>query len=61
MIDLWRDPGPWTTAGLAEGLPADDSGVRRLLERISTADDAEALRDVLTEHGARALLDEGAR
>ena len=42
---------------LVVGLPADEAGVRRLLERISVADEAEALRDVLTEHGARAMLE----
>ncbi len=42
---------------LAGGLPPDLAGCARLLERISNHDDAEALRDVLTEARARALLD----
>jgi hypothetical protein len=41
----------------AAGLDADDAGVRRLLERISQADQAEALRAALTELGARAVLE----
>ena len=43
---------------LAAGLPQDDAGVRRLLERASVLDDAEALRDALVELGAKALLEE---
>ncbi len=43
---------------LAVGLAPDLAGCSRLLERVSNHDDAEALRDVLTEAGARALLEE---
>ncbi len=46
---------------LAVGLAPDLAGCGRLLERISQADDPEMLRDVLTELGARALLDGEAR
>jgi hypothetical protein len=46
-----------TLRTLAIGLPADVEGVRRFLERISARDDAELLRDLLVEEGARALLD----
>ena len=42
---------------LAAGLDPTDTGVRRLLERISVRDDAEALRDALTEAGAAAVLE----
>lgn len=44
---------------LAGGLPVDDSGTWRLLERISQHDAAEELRGALAELGARALLDRG--
>ena len=49
----------------SEGRPAGAkletnlAGQRRLLERIASHDDAEALRDMLVELGARALLDGG--
>jgi hypothetical protein len=43
---------------LAAGLDASDSSVRKLLERISVHDDAEALRDALVEAGAQAVLEE---
>jgi len=46
---------------LAVGLAPDLAGVARLLERVSVHDEAEALRAVLTERGAEALLDEDAR
>jgi hypothetical protein len=48
-----------TVRRLAIGLPAEggvDSAVARLMERISSTEDAELLRDALTEAGARALL-----
>ena len=48
-------------ARLALGLPADIDGVRRLLERVAQRDDAELLRDVLTEQGARSVLEERRR
>jgi hypothetical protein len=43
---------------LALGLAPDLGGVARLMERISSRDEAELLRDVLVELGARALLEE---
>lgn len=42
---------------LAVGLPNDDSGARRLFERIAHHDEHETLRSTLAEIGARALLD----
>ncbi len=42
---------------LAAGLTPDLAGCARLLARVANHDDAEALRDVLTEAGARALLE----
>ena len=45
---------------LAGGLQPDIAGCARLLERISSSDHAEALRDALTELGARALLESAA-
>jgi hypothetical protein len=42
---------------LTLGLDPDLAGVARLMERISARDEAELLRDALTELGARALLD----
>jgi hypothetical protein len=44
--------------GLARGLPADDAGVRRLLERVTAQDEGDALLAVLLELGARALLED---
>ena len=46
---------------LAVGLEPDLAGCTRLLERVSVHEEAEALRDALTERGAEALLDEEAR
>ena len=46
---------------LAHGLAADMAGCSRLLERVSVDPEAETLRDLLTEEGARRLLDEEAR
>jgi len=46
---------------LAVGLAPDLAGCARLLERVSVHEDAEALRDALTELGAEALLDREAR
>ena len=45
---------------LAAGLPPTDAAVRRLLERIAGSDEPERLRALLTELGAKALLDGGA-
>lgn len=42
---------------LASGLACDQAGCSRLLERIGSHADAEALRDALVELGAHALLD----
>ena len=42
---------------LASGLPPDDASLRRLLERIAAEDEPERLRALLTELGARWLLD----
>ena len=39
-------------------LESNLAGLRRLLERIASHDDAAALRDLLVELGARALLEE---
>ena len=41
---------------LAHGLGPDEAGVERLLERISSDDEAAMLRDALIEAGAFALL-----
>jgi hypothetical protein len=47
-----------TLGRLAHGLDADHAGCSRLLERIAgQGDEAELLRDLLVEQGARALLD----
>jgi hypothetical protein len=47
---------------LARSLAPDLEGQRRLLERMSQSEAAEALRDALTEEGARRLLEDlGAR
>ena len=46
---------------LAHGLAPDLAGCSRLLERVAADEEAEALRDALTELGSRALLDEEAR
>ena len=43
---------------LSAGLDVNDSGTRRLLERASTHDAAEVLRDFLVEVGARVILEE---
>ena len=43
---------------LVVGLSTDDASVRRLLERISQAEEPERLRALLTELGARSLIDE---
>lgn len=43
---------------VAGRLEPDAAGCARLLERISTQAEAELLRDVLVELGARALLDD---
>ena len=53
-----REQAVATLRRLAVGLEPDLAGVRRLLERISQADNPECLRAVLTERGAAALLDE---
>lgn len=45
---------------LACGLEPDVNGCARLLERVSQASEAEALRDALAELGAQALLRERA-
>ena len=50
-----------TLRRLAGTLAPDLDGVRRLLERVASHDDAEALRSALTELGAAALLDGGDR
>jgi hypothetical protein len=42
---------------LTVGLAPDLAGQARLLERIASHEEHEALRDALTEEGARALLD----
>ena len=42
---------------LAVGLVPDQAGCARLLERVAASEDAEALRDALTEEGARAVLE----
>jgi hypothetical protein len=47
--------------GLAAGLEPGLDGVRRLLERLAHHDEAEALRAVLVEEGAQALLGTRAR
>lgn len=47
---------------MARCLAPDLEGQRRLLERVSQSESAEALRDCLTEEGARRLLEDlGAR
>ena len=46
---------------LAVGLEANGPGCSRLLERVAAHEEAEVLRDWLTEEGARALLDREAR
>ncbi len=50
-----------TLRRLSAGLPPDDPGVRRLLERISSSDEPELLRDLLVEAGAHAVLEEVGR
>jgi hypothetical protein len=52
-----REEAVATLRRLSSGLEADMAGMRRLLERISSSDEPEMLRDVLVEAGARALLD----
>jgi hypothetical protein len=47
-----------TLKTLALGLAPDVAGHARLMERISVHTDAELLRDLLTEEGARALLED---
>lgn len=45
---------------LATGLPAEedvDAIVARFMERVAASEDGELLRDVLTELGAKALLE----
>ena len=42
---------------LAVGLEPDVAGEARLLERVSSSHDPEALRDALVELGAEALLE----
>ena len=42
---------------LRRGLPADDRGMRKLLERVSEHQERELLRDVLIEEGARHVLE----
>ncbi len=42
---------------LAVGLLRDDTSVRRLLERVAAAEEPERLRALLTELGAKSLLD----
>ena len=49
LTELWR---------LSHRLAPDLAGTARLLEHISTHAEAEALRDYLTDMGARALLDD---
>ena len=58
---MTREKAVATLRRLAAGLAPDLAGVRRLLERISQADDPECLRALLTERGAAALLDEAAQ
>jgi len=41
---------------LAAGLPADGAGEARFLERVAAHADAELLRALLVEAGARAML-----
>jgi hypothetical protein len=41
---------------LTAGLPLDNRGTGRLLERVASHDEAEALRDALAELGASSFL-----
>lgn len=54
---MTREAAAVALAGLTRGLSADLAGERRLLERVSELDEAEALRAALVELGARALLE----
>lgn len=55
---MTREEARAALARLAAGVreESEDLAVGRLLERISAHDESEALRDALTEVGARALL-----
>ncbi len=54
-----RDDALEELQGLAVGLTGDDEGRDRLLERVSQAEEPEALRALLAELGAESLLRPG--
>jgi hypothetical protein len=56
-----REEGARLLRGLALGLKPDLEGARKLLERISVADDRELLTALLVERGAEVVLDEEMR
>jgi hypothetical protein len=55
---MTRDAAVRQLQTLTGGLTSSDASVTRLLERVSQADEPEALRALLAEAGARAVLAE---